>query len=110
MSETKFTKGKWVADFDHGYITTEDGTPICSCFDNVDDPTDECDFGEEESVFNTHLVRTSPELYEALEEVRTWISNWNCPMTDDPEWNTTEEKMEAALKKARGERTKGTKE
>lgn len=43
----------------------------------------------------------APELYEALEDLWTWVRNWDTEFMDDDEFDRT--KYEDALIKARGE-------
>lgn len=52
---------------------------------------------------NAHLIAAAPDLYAALDEVMGWISNWSPNFTDDPEWQETQARADAARKKARGE-------
>ena len=58
---------------------------------------------EEEHRANAHLIVAAPELYEALNEVMTWIDNWDPNFSDDDEWPETRDKVIKALSKARGE-------
>ena len=44
-----------------------------------------------------------PEMKAALEEVMSWIANWDPIFTNDEFWPTTEAKITSALAKARGE-------
>lgn len=44
------------------------------------------------------LTAPAPEgLAEALREVMEWIENWDVPFLDDPEWDSTAEKVTRAL-------------
>ena len=47
---------------------------------------------------------SAPALYEALDEVMSWISNWSPSFTDDDEWPETRNRAVAALAQARGDR------
>lgn len=60
---------------------------------------------------DTHMARfdsASPaiadELAEALENVKSWISNWSPNFADDDEWQVDEDRMNAALTKYRESR------
>ena len=46
------------------------------------------------------LIEAAPDLKAALEEVMTWIKNWDPQFVDDPEWLDTQEKVTKALMKS----------
>ena len=48
------------------------------------------------------LFTAAPELLDALDEVMTWIRNWNPRFTDDEEWSETQAKVDGAIAKAKG--------
>lgn len=52
---------------------------------------------------NARLIAAAPDLLEALQEVMSWIDNWDPDFTFDNEWAGTEIKARAAIKKATGE-------
>jgi hypothetical protein len=52
---------------------------------------------------NARLIAAAPDLLEALQEVMSWIYNWDPDFTFDNEWAGTEIKARAAIKKAMGE-------
>lgn len=47
-------------------------------------------------------MAASPDLQDALEEVMTWVKNWDVPFLEDDEWAETETKVKSALFKANG--------
>ena len=51
---------------------------------------------------NARLIAAAPELLEALKDIATWLSNWDCPMFQENEWQATEDAMKAAIAKAEG--------
>lgn len=57
----------------------------------------------DEAKANTALISAAPELYDGLEKVMLWIRNWEPNFSSDPEWQIDKARVEAALKKARGE-------
>lgn len=51
---------------------------------------------------NARLIAAAPELLEALEDVREWISNWDPNFTHDPEWQESATRIDVAIAKAKG--------
>ena len=45
------------------------------------------------------LRADNAKLREALEEVMTWIDNWDPVFCEDDEWDDTKNKVSAAIKK-----------
>jgi hypothetical protein len=57
----------------------------------------------EEHAANAKLIAAAPKLLAALEEVMTWIKNWDPNFTEDREWSSTEASVRAAIAEAKGE-------
>jgi len=49
------------------------------------------------------LEEVGSDLLEALEELRSWIANWDCPFDDDQEYQGVPSRVDAAIAKAKGE-------
>lgn len=47
------------------------------------------------------LKAINADLLAALEETMEWISNWSPRFTDDDEWQETQDKIDAAIAKAK---------
>lgn len=57
---------------------------------------------QKEAPDNARLIAATPELLEALSEVKEWIGNWDPNFTHDDEWPATAQKIRAAIAKATG--------
>ena len=99
MSEAKFTKGKWVKDYNGtiGHIKSVKDevdhvsrlkTPTVARFDVVT-PS----MSDDEKEANAHLIAAAPEMYRVLDNMMKDIGNHY------PNWK----EIESVLAKARGE-------
>lgn len=99
MSEVKHTPGPWLRDGAFVYALGKDGLNRMDfkvhCHRNNSG-------GVPEAVATAALIETAPELLEALQEVMSWIRNWDPNFTADAEWPETEAKVDAAIAKATG--------
>ena len=97
MSDTKFTKGEWLArasesPFSHGFIYIDGGG-----FDVSDSP---------DCVANAHLIASAPDMYK---EIENDIAYFECLLIDAEtlgEERAVQHKIDSKnelLKKARGE-------
>ena len=94
MSEAKFTRGPWT--WNGIWSISADHRPIALVHSAEEFPQEEC-------IANAHLIAAATDLYEALDEVREWISNWSPNFEYDDDWPDSHKKMMGALAKARGE-------
>lgn len=100
MPEMRFTPGPWkrYERTDGGLVvTTQKGLSPVSIA-NVVIRRDLHEFQA-----NAHLIAAAPDLLDVLIELKEWIDCLDPPFTQDLEWPETEEKLKAALAKARGE-------
>lgn len=103
MADTKFTPGPWVhgkpdmfGDFTiQGPKEKLAVASVC----NGEARKFSGDWDEHEA--NAHLIAAAPSLYEALEDLWTWVKNWDVEFLDDDEFDRSF--YETALAKARGE-------
>lgn len=101
MKERNWTPGPWVAQRNPRFECLEvfSGRSRIADINDVSDVT----FGppKNEAIANAHLIAAAPDLYEALEDLWTWVHNWGPEFMDDDEFDRST--YEAALAKARGE-------
>ncbi len=90
MSETKFTKGKWIVDF-NGDVGVEVGSETIASMSDM-----ECSYIKEDNVHNAFLIAAAPEMYKALQSIL------DSPYTELQEEDF--EMIEKTLAKARGEK------
>lgn len=101
MSDTKFTKGPWVATLDEdGY----EASVVTSCGIEWDIATVICDpgynstGGDVEAINNAHLIAAAPDLYDACAEFIRKCDSGTARST------ASYKQMTYALAKARGEK------
>jgi len=103
MSDTKFTPGPWVVDFDgtigHVKSVAENeyaNTPTVARYD-IGIPG----VSESEQYANAHLIAAAPELYKVLDEMTAFMHEPGCYSNQHP---MVQAGMQA-LAKARGEKS-----
>ena len=52
---------------------------------------------------NARLIAAAPDLLDAIEALLGWVKAWDCDFVMDDEWPADDEKIKAAIAKARGE-------
>ena len=67
--------------------------------DRIDNPIEGDEWETAASGEITRLRADNAKLREALEEVMTWIDNWDPVFCEDDEWDDTKNKVSAAIKK-----------
>ena len=111
-SKTKFTPGPWRVVTDHPtnaavhiYAECEgwhsdDLATLYGPYEGEEDENGVWPLGETRMA-NANLIAAAPDLYAALDDLWTWVENWQPEFMDDPEFERS--MYENALAKARGE-------
>lgn len=92
MTERKWTPGTWFAaeDSEGFWVIDSDGYRVGSA-----------DAASHNPKANAHLIAAAPDLYEALDNLWSWVEGWNAEFMDDIEFDRSV--YQKALYKARGE-------
>jgi hypothetical protein len=104
MSQTKHTKGPWVrrgADTYRWQIETVGDVRKATVIARITTPSKG---GPDASDANAHLIAAAPDMLEALEAISPMLPRSMTTATHgDPVWTDAIRKVDAAIKKARGE-------
>ena len=88
MTERKWTAGPWVKRGQTNTVQGPEGNTVA-------------DVRYKNGKNDAQLIAAAPDLYEALDDLWTWVKNWDAEFMDDPEFDRTF--YMNALAKARGE-------
>lgn len=109
---SKATPGPWEIapynDIEIRFIVDEDDLLIADCRPYIDpyyrnEKDRRYKNPKNPNEANARLIAAAPCLLEALQEVMSWIYDWDPDFTFENEWDGTEIKARAAIEKATGD-------